>query len=202
MEVGLYEGTDFPFTTDWYREREHAPHAEQGVHRPRMDAVCAFCMDYVTRFGARSIVDLGAGDGGMLSMIEARFARRPGIPQLWGYDLMPTNVAFAQEHRQQAVTYVDFIDEPIVWGDLAVITECLEHLKDPHVMVRRIYENAQGVVASSPASETAESHDECHAWVWDMEGYRAMFEGAGFRVVAHEFIRGGYDFQVLMGVSE
>lgn len=208
MEINLYEGLEFPFTSEWYESREHAPHAEQAVHQPRMAAVAEAAVVMMDNYDLRSIVDLGAGDGGMLNLVKNRALAffhdyvPPAAFKYWGYDLMATNVDYAKTHRNIDVMLRDFIDEPIEWGDLTIITECLEHLQHPHQMVRRIREHTKVVIASSPAAETAESHDACHVWVWDMEGYRSMFEAEGFTIIDHKDLTGGYDFQVLVGVSE
>jgi hypothetical protein len=208
MEVNLYEGLEFPFTAEWYSGRDHAPHAEQDIHKARMLAVAEKAVAVMDNYDLRSVVDLGAGDGGMLDLISKRALGffhdyvPPSAFKYWGYDLQANNVDYARAARKVDVMLRDFIDEPIEWGDLAVITECLEHLQYPHQMVRRIFENAKVVIASSPASETAESHDACHVWVWDMEGYRLMFEAAGFTVIDHEMVTaGGYDFQVITATA-
>lgn len=206
MEVNLYEGLEFPFTTEWYKTREHAPHAEQWVHRPRMEAVQKMAYSAMKEYGYRSVVDLGAGDGGMLSLIKARAEagfheyHPPSEFSYWGYDLMQTNVDYARNTRQMDVRYLDFIGEPVDWGDLTIITECLEHLQDPHGMVRRIGTYSKAIIASSPVSETAEQHDACHAWVWDEEGYAALIEQGGFEIREHQVVTGGYDFQIILGV--
>jgi hypothetical protein len=47
--------------------------------------------------------------------------------------------------------------------------------------------NVKHLIASSPHSETADGHHEWnHAWAWDREGYRAMFEETGWTVYQHE----------------
>jgi hypothetical protein len=80
----------------------------------------------------------------------------------------------------------------------AVATEFLEHLADPHGFVRTLPGCYQWVVASSPAFETASSHYAFHTWAWDTDGYRALFERAGFDVLRHE-IAG--EFQVLLAAA-
>lgn len=198
MEVDLYAGQPFPFTAEWYETREHAPHLEQPVHRARMDAVATMATQAVAEYCFQSIVDLGAGDGGMLSLIGESVDTSV---LCWGYDLMQSNVDHARDVRLQDVMYRDFVDEPIDWADLTIITECLEHLEHPHAMVKRIGDNAKAVIASSPSRETAQSHDACHAWVWDMDGYAALIEQGGFTVVEHIAVESGYEFQVIMGVK-
>jgi hypothetical protein len=200
MELNLYEDQPFPFTAEWYKTREHAPHAEQWVHQPRMDAVVSMALSAMETYGYRTVVDLGAGDGGMLSKMYAAHTF-PDVIQMWGYDLMQSNVDYAQKTRGMDVRYVDFVDEPIDWAELVIITECLEHLENPHGMLNRIGKYAEAIVASSPSAESAESHDACHAWVWDMDGYARLIQGGGFVVTEHVVVQGGYDFQVILGVK-
>lgn len=202
MEQYLYKGLAFPFTQEWYEDRHHAPHKEQPVHRPRMEKVADFACQAIDTFNYGSVVDFGAGDGGMLELIRERAGDIDLThTRMWGYDLQPSNVEYARHHRGVDVKYRDFTDEDLLWGDLIVTTECLEHLEDPHELVRRISENARAVIASSPSQETPESHDACHAWVWDMEGYAQMFKSAGFSIVDHVELHGGYDFQVLFAAK-
>lgn len=185
----------FPFTTEWYREREHAPHLEQSVHQPRMHAVAALASDAVDRFGIDSIVDLGAGDGGMLSLLAMT-----GVP-CWGYDINPPNVRYAHEERQVDVRFGDFTTEDIEWGQLAIMTEVLEHLDDPHGVLRNVAAHCDFLIASSPASETVENHDASHVWTWDQEGYHELLRGSGFQVIEDQFVGGGYDFQVIFAMA-
>lgn len=179
------------FTAEWYAQRAHAPHIDQPVHHERLH-VAAMLANRAITAGAASIVDLGCGDGGLLSLL------RPGTPA-HGYDLMPANVEHARNHRRQQVDLADIVQGEPEWADLVVVTEFLEHLEDPHKMVARIAANTRWVVASSPADETDASHDAVHAWAWDRDGYAAMFDAAGITVTGHEITTGGRSFQVLLG---
>lgn len=196
MEIQLYPD-EFPFTTEWYRARGHAPHAEQAIHRGRFDAAEALVREAVGALSLHSIVDLGAGDGGMLQRL--RGLSEYGV-RAWGYDLMPENVAYAQLTRKVDVFDVDFLTEKIEWADLVICTEVLEHLEDPHALVDKIARNTRVLVASSPAAETEEDHDPAHAWCWDMNGYAGMIQNAGFDLLAHEFVPGEYEFQVVLAL--
>lgn len=200
-ELNFYEGKEFPFTKEWYAERHHAPHLEQPIHRGRMEAVATLAHSALYDFHFAGLVDLGAGDGGMIELIRRqKDLFDPESVRMWGYDVQPSNVEYARHHRGVDVKYCDFETDPIIWGDLVVITEVLEHLEKPHDMVKAIYDNARGVIASSPSRETAESHDPVHAWAWDMEGYKRMFKAVGFTIVEHKEVVGDYAFQVLFGV--
>lgn len=179
-------------TAAWYEHRPRARHLEEG-HRGRLQH-CAECVRWcVKEGGARSVVDLGCGDGGLLSLLPDRTELPP--ESLWGYDISPAAVSGAVEDRGVQAELLDFVADEPRWADVVILTETLEHLVDPHAMLRRVRQHARFVVASSPQHETADSHYGFHTWAWDLEGYRAMFEGAGWRVRS----QGPVDwFQVLL----
>ena len=87
----------------------------------------------------------------------------------------------------------------IRWAEVAITTEFLEHLLDPHDFVRRLGARCKAIVASSPANECPPNpHYEFHTWAWDMQGYRELIEQGGFRVVSHEMV---WTYQVLSAVA-
>jgi 2-polyprenyl-3-methyl-5-hydroxy-6-metoxy-1,4-benzoquinol methylase len=178
-------------TAEWYRTRERAPHLEQAGHRDRLFKTAELAQQLLPPGGNHSVVDLGCGDGGLLSLLKAEKKR--------GYDLSPEAVKAACELRGVPAQLLDVVNEEPQWGYLTIATEMLEHLVDPHAMVRRIYNSSQAVVASSPWNECPpQQHYEFHTWAWDKPGYRSMFEAAGWRVVAHEVVQ---TFQILSAVK-
>lgn len=187
METRLFpEGTVPDYATpEWYATRDRAGHLEEGAHSNRLDMASRFAQSCISDFGARTVVDLGAGDGGLLSTLRGA--------SVHGYDLQPSNVEGAAE-RGVKVLLRDVLTQRLKWAEVALATEMLEHLVDPHRFVKRIRTHSRFLVASSPAFETAENHYEFHLWAWDREGFRAMIEGAGWRVVEHRVVD---SFQVL-----
>ena len=178
-------------TAEWYLGRERAPHLEQAGHRDRLLKADKFIVSLFHAYPElTSVVDLGCGDGGLLSLLKAQAIRG------WGYDLSPAAVAGARERGVDA-EQLDVVArmDMVRWADLAVTTEMLEHLVDPHRFLRRLACTA--VVASSPVFETDLSHYEFHTWAWDIRGYLDLFEQAGFSVVRHETVQ---SFQVISAV--
>lgn len=177
-------------TPEWYAGRETAPHLEQDGHRERLIATA----DIINALNPTSVVDLGAGDGGLLSILNCS--------NKWGYDLQQTNVDAACNQRHVDVRLRDVVNGPsksfISWGQLAVATEMLEHLIDPHGFVRWVFEQkyTNTIVASSPWNEVEGPHYEYHTWAWDMDGFKAMFEAAGFNVTQHVIVQGA---QIIVG---
>jgi hypothetical protein len=164
------EGTIPEYTTaEWYADRESAPHLEQDLHVGRLYRAADFVK--LTWKPGMTVVDLGAGDGGLLSLLG-------NIPA-WGFDLQQSNVD-ASKARKVDVRYgnvFDISDED--WGDIVIATEMIEHLVDPHGFVRFCAEHCEYLVASSPGNETPDDHYGFHTWGWDMPGYRALLEENG-----------------------
>ncbi len=182
MEWRLFPEGTVPecVTPEWHQHRERAPHLEQvGPQRNRLLVAAEHVTQAREEYGVRAVVDLGAGDGGLLSLL-------PRDLPAWGYDLCPANFHAAVAERGVDVRYADLMDAAIEWGDLAVCTEMLEHLADPHGFLRRVAEHCRVLVASSPATETDRQYYEHHLWAWDEDGYRALIEQAGYRVVRHD----------------
>lgn len=184
-------------TAEFHADRERAPHLEQPIHRPRLELARDFVLDAASRVSLTpvGVTDLGCGDGGLLSLLKDW-----GDIEAWGYDFQPSNAAGWWE-RGVAARALDVFGverSKATLGEVAVCTEVLEHLADPHEVVRWIAERSTYLVASSPWTETDVSHDACHAWAWNQEGYRALLEGGGFEVIRHETTG---MFQVILGKS-
>lgn len=168
-------------TPEWYRGRDAAPHLEQEGHRQRLLLTAQFVAETVDR-GSRDICDLGAGDGGLIQAVREAGVTVPA----WGYDLQPTNVA-AAEARGVSVELVNVLAEPVRYADTLVLAEVLEHLVDPHGLLTRLADtDARWLVASSPYTETPDAHYDFHLWAWDLDGYRALLDNNGWRVVRQE----------------
>jgi trans-aconitate methyltransferase len=176
-------------TALWYAQRARAPHLEQPGHHERLLAtarlVDAAAVARSTVTGRIPVVvDLGCGDGGLLQLLRDTPVRCVS----WGYDLQPANIRAAVSQRHVDVRYGDVLGNDIVWAEIAVMTELLEHLIDPREFVCTVAEHSAVVVASSPAFETDLSHYEFHTHAWDVDGYAAMFRDAGFHIQEHRVV--------------
>ena len=189
------DGTPEHTTAGWYEHRERAPHLEQPDHQQRLFRAAHFVRRAVDN-GAESVVDLGAGDGGLLSLVNSTVTA-------WGFDISPAAVAGAQE-RGVKVRLLDVVEDfdKIPWADVVVCTEMLEHQVDPHGFLRRIRDKPHGpqwLVASSPWNENDHNAYAFHTWAWDLDGYRSLVEGAGWNVVRHDTAG---PFQVILARRE
>lgn len=178
-------GTDIPYvsTFAFHEHRDRAPHLDQPDHQPRLFLAASLVVHAAELLGSATVSDLGCGDGGLLSLL----AGEESVTRAWGYDFAPANAAGWAERRVEAYPVDVFGDRNRVrFGDIAVMTEVLEHVADPHGSLRWAGENARYVVASSPRFETPENHAPEHAWAWDTDGYGELFRQAGLRVLRHE----------------
>lgn len=196
-EWKLFDGdVAFVSTAEFHAGRERAPHLEQPVHRDRLLLAETFIVDAATRVIAGrpvsntrvTVSDLGCGDGGLLQRLNAY----PTV-EAWGYDFQPSNALGWGERGVIGIPLnvfgtADVINADVTLGTVVSMTEVLEHLTNPHSVVRELARRPEVryVVASSPHTEHAGSHDECHAWAWDVAGYEALFNAAGFSVIRHE----------------
>lgn len=201
-EWKLFEG-DVPHvsTFEFHQDRERAPHLDQPGHRPRLERARDLVVQAAENVlksaafadGPVTVSDLGCGDGGLLSLLDAY----DGI-EAWGYDFQPSNAAGWAERdvtaRQADVFGAD--REHVRVGQIAVVTEVLEHLADPHGVVRWIGEHARFIVASSPWQERPSQHDECHAWAWDLAGYQTLIRQGGYQIEVHDRVG---PFQLILG---
>ena len=192
-EHKLFEGTiPYVSTAEFHADRERAPHLEQEWHRPRLERAAQF----IQRFGAVNPVtvsDLGCGDGGLLQLLDGMLE----VSASWGYDFAPANAAGWRE-RQVTAEALDVFGADwgqVLFGDVVVMTEVLEHLADPHRVLRLLKESGDrehgfvsGLVVSSPWNEGPGNHSPEHAWAWDRDGYAAMITAAGWTVVRHDTV--------------
>lgn len=180
-------------TAEFHADRERARHLEQEIHRPRLVLAARFVLIAAQlNRGAITVSDLGCGDGGLLSLVQHV------ATDAWGYDFAPANAAGWPERGVKAEQLDVFgVDrDKVRFGDVTVVTEVLEHLTDPHGAIEWIGQNSKYVVASSPWDEGPWGHDECHAWAFSREGYAALIESGGYRILRHEDTG---RFQVVLG---
>lgn len=194
--------TAYVSTFDYHKDRERAPHLEQSNHRGRLERAAEFVLS-VGIDQRMTVSDLGCGDGGLLRLLTTRY-ELANLPNFcWGYDFAPANVVGWKERGVEGTAMnvfdtFDIINPEVQVGDIVVMTEVLEHLTHPHEVLRELtYYDTQYIVASSPWDEGPGNHDASHAWAWDMEGYREMFERAGWMTQRHEKVD---RFQVVLAV--
>lgn len=179
----IKDGEPYFSTQEFHDEREAAPHIDQhGMQRDRLVLAADFVKELVLEYKINTVSDICCGDGGLLEYLKPFFEEH-GV-QAWGYDFQPANVRDAVYKRKVDVSFADVVNDPIEYGELSIMTECLEHFYDPHAMVRKI--ESDYFVASGPNGETPEAHYSLHTWGWSWDAYEKLMEQGGFKVTRHE----------------
>jgi SAM-dependent methyltransferase len=181
-------------TPEYHADRERATHLEEDGHRQRLLCAARLVLIAQKHLGrAVTVSDLGCGDGGLLSLVQHHVA------EAWGYDFTPANAAGWAERGVKAEALDVFGADAALtrFGDVTVMTEVLEHLTDPYAVVRWV--ESPYLVASSPWNENDKDFSDCHSWAFDRNGYRALIEGGGYRILQHINVR---RFQVVSAVRE
>lgn len=184
-EYRLFDPENPPEWLDsrWWAGTPNCNHLDNRVHRARLEAASSTAVGCAVGQNTNCIVDLGAGDGGLLSLLPEPF-------RFWshGYEIIDDSVRYANQVRQVNVRKADVLNDELDLGKVAVATEMLEHLADPHAFVKKIYDDGRVnvFIASSPHSETEQHHEWNHAWAWDREGYAALIKSGGWKI-SHQF---------------
>lgn len=130
----------------------------------------------------KTVTDLGCGDGSLLKMLNLGSLA-------WGYEIGRGDVAYAQS-RGLDVRSRDIIADHLLYGDLIIASEVLEHISDPVEFLRKLPHD-RVLVVSSPSRETGEWHNVIHTWAWDLDGYRDVVKRGGWRVLYQAECDGG-----------
>lgn len=193
-EWRLFDGdTPHVSTYEFHEHRERAAHLEQPMHRLRLEAAAALIRTAARSLPQPTVSDLGCGDGGLLHLIQHDVIA-------WGYDFAPANAAGWAERGvvAEALDVFGADRDRVHLGDIAVCTEVLEHIADPHGIVKWLADNTRFLVASSPRNERPGSASPEHAWAWDEQGYHDLLTGGGWTVLQHQLVG---PFQVLLARS-
>jgi methyltransferase family protein len=189
--------TPYFSTQEFHNDREAAPHIEQhGMQRDRLILAADFVKELCLKYDIKTVSDLCCGDGGLLEYLKPFFEEH--CIEAWGYEFQPANIRNAIYKRKVNVSFADVLNDDIDFGELVIMTECLEHFEFPHEMVQRVANNANYFVLSSPNGETPEAHYELHTWGWNWPAYENLIVQVGFEVVRHEETT---IFQVLSGAK-
>lgn len=182
MRHQLFEnGKPHSHDADFYREIPTADHINQvdGGHRFRLLKTVEHLQNVVEP--EDTICDFGCGNGGLIREIEKTIPNK-----IWGYDLMPNNVADAITKGSTNIQLCDFIvdeDKKVVYPDIAICTEVLEHLVSPDDFIIKLKDNGvKLILASSPNYETPTYHAPGHLWVFNGDTYKDMFVNAGWNI--------------------
>jgi len=158
------------------------PHVHSGWvdHRQRVRSTIALAGWFEN---VRSIADLSCGDGAIIDALN--------VPTKYKGDFAPKyDIHGAMEETLLQIPHVD----------LLIMSETIEHLDDPDLVLRMAREKAKYLILSTPNGEDNDGNPQ-HYWGWDDKDIRAMLIEAGWLPVIYsslEFADANliYDYQL------
>jgi len=127
-----------------------------------------------------SAMDPACGDGSIL-LAAAKLVH---IPALFFGDVSVPNIDAIPQVQGIATNCGDILDsfEKFPRVNVVVLTEILEHLPDPDLIVREARAKGDFLLASSPVIEANERDDNPeHLWGFDEEGYAELLSANGWQ---------------------
>ncbi len=132
---------------------------------------------------ALSVADLSAGDAAIINALDIH-AKYIG-------DFAP---------RYEFTGAIEETIEQIPSVDLFILSETIEHVDDPDLVLRKIRAKTKHLILTTPDGEKDASNPE-HYWGWDSDDMKEMLIEAGFKPVIYSslhFENPGliYDYQM------
>lgn len=140
-------------------------HTKWVDHKVRIEDAKA-CFPLLTP--AESCADLSAGDGALIDSFPAYFKYKGDICP--GYD-----ICGPIEETIHTIPKVDCF----------ILTETLEHVEAPGLLLNHLREKTSRLLLSTPLNEPENFNHE-HLWVWDNEGIEEMLRTVGFVPVLYK----------------
>ena len=160
-------------------------HTRWPDHLIRVEETTRMALEMMPRGG--TVADLSCGD----ATIARSLAERCGAHCILG------DFAAGYEYQGRIEDTVQCIAPGAV--NLWILSETLEHLDDPELVLREIRRRAAQLLLSTPIGEMTAGNRE-HLWGWDCEDVRRMLEATGWNPVRHEVLEhpasGIYSFQL------
>lgn len=94
---------------------------------------------------------------------------------------------FARGYAHQGRIEETALNIPPDSVDLWILSETLEHLNDPELVLRLIRERARALVLSTPVDADGDTNAE-HLWSWSSDDVAEMLEATGWTVQLHKVL--------------
>ena len=184
-------------------------HERWGDHVERIKASADLIERYVSRI--KTAADLSCGDGALLNMISrhlehAYFGDLNGVPASAAVSCKARGYTVLQPEPLPGSLHQLPVDEPT---DLLILSETLEHVKDPERLLSAAADWANYLFLSTPLDEPAGSGNLEHYWGWGQADIHAMLDENGWQPLELKILRpkategwdDAYVFQLWMAVS-
>jgi hypothetical protein len=144
------------------------------------------------------VADLSCGDAAVTTQMGV-----PGAQLILGDANVLPSVASSVLDGNEPARWFGPIEETldeIPQVELFILTETLEHLDDPDMVLRKIRAKADQLLLSTPCDEQPQAdgtYNQEHYWTWSLLDVSWMLDDAGFEGARSELlITHGFTFQI------
>jgi 2-polyprenyl-3-methyl-5-hydroxy-6-metoxy-1,4-benzoquinol methylase len=148
-----------------------------------------------------TVLDPACGDA---SIVEHAHALYP-IEHAYLYDISRPQIANLKPTMSHTKGALDIFELQWPTVDVVILTEILEHVEEPELLVRRARDAGKYLVASSPIDESVDVNNHEHLWAWGVYGYRDMLVAEGWKPKAYTevaFPHSGYPYTYQIWICE
>lgn len=177
----------------------------------------AASVDMIRRYAGtiRNAADLSCGDAAILKgcssfLDSVVLGDVNGVPDDV-FDPAGWSTSVSEAHRLPAGPLPESLDGlvPGAKTDLFVLSETLEHLDDPDLVLGLLSVRARYLFLSTPVAETADAGNPEHYWSWDQADIHEMFLHTGWTPleldlltpVSTRHMPNAYTYQLWMAVA-
>lgn len=143
-------------------------HKKWDEHVNRVRTTIALAAAFGEKHGVRHAADLSCGDGEVLTRLDDAL----DLAEVYYGDVV------GEDNDLTGPIEETIYKLPPV--DLFILSETLEHLCDPDLVLKLVRSKTKFLVLSTPLLENSAYENGEHIWEWDTDGVREMLDAAGF----------------------
>lgn len=145
----------------------------------------------------KTCLEIGCAEGQITERLSPLFEHVTGI------DVSPTMIGRAEKLLLPNVTWMvaDITEQDLsgTWFDLVILSEVLEHLKEPVALLTRLASVCTYLIATCPITEplnpegtfnadligheTRQGDASGHIWAMDMEGFKSLIPSGSYDIL-------------------
>lgn len=137
------------------------------AHIERVKRTAKIIDNFAAAMACETIADLSCGDGAIVNSTDHLWDR------IYLGDLSKNGFADYQGPIEKTIHLIPHVD-------MFVLSETIEHVKEPGALLMKIREKTDHLVLSTPHGEWHTQNPE-HYWGWDLSGIAYLLREAGFK---------------------
>jgi hypothetical protein len=164
-------------------------------HKTRVQRTIDFIVELSVDHHWERGIDLSCGDGVILSMLK----HLDVIHTTYLGDRVPADWLDVVGKIEDTIELE--IIPGLIMNDIMVMSETIEHLRNPDAVLQQAHDLANWLVVTTPVAETGAHGNPEHYWSWEVSDVEEMLLNAGWDIQEHELLVCPYYTYQLWGCS-